>query len=90
MNEPHETDGHSIVAIQMLTAHWLQGYCPADNGTTLWSTNIGSSIKMSEMQPACRDLGPEVGILSTPVVDPTTNTIFLMPLILENGQPSYR
>ncbi len=68
----------------------INEHCFADNGTTLWSTNFGPSISTSGMQPACPDLGPEVGILGTPVVDPTTNTIFLMPYILENGQPSYR
>ena len=43
-----------------------------------------------ECSPPARIWAQRWGILGTPVVDPTTNTIFLMPYILENGQPSYR
>lgn len=66
--------------------------CSADNGTTLWSINFlqGPSIKSSDLVPPCNEEGPELGILSTPVIDPTTNTIYLMPFIVENGQQSYR
>ena len=64
--------------------------CLADNGTTLWSINFGPSVQTADLVPPCLELGQEIGILSTPVIDPTTNTIYLMPFIVENGAQSYR
>ena len=64
--------------------------CLADNGTTLWSINFGPSVQSADLVPPCPELGQEIGILSTPVIDPTTNTIYLMPFIVENGAQSYR
>ena len=70
----------------------ILGACLADNGSTLWSVSFlqGPPIRAIDLQPPCTDVGRELGILSTPVIDPTTNTIYLMPFILENGAQSYR
>jgi hypothetical protein len=64
--------------------------CLADNGTTLWSINFGPSVPTADLVPPCPGLGQEIGILGTPVIDPTTNTIYLMPFIVESGAQSYR
>ncbi len=52
----------------------------ADNlgGTPLWSVNLGPSVKAPTANgcPSSAFTGPELGILSTPVVDPTTNTMY--------------
>ena len=70
----------------------MLGARPADNGSTLWSVSFlqGSPIRGVDLQPPCTEVGRELGMLSTPVIDPTTNTIYLMPFIIENGAQSYR
>jgi outer membrane protein assembly factor BamB len=48
----------------------------ADTGIQLWTTNLGPSVP--ESIEGCNVTGfDEVGILSTPVIDSTTNTIYL-------------
>jgi len=44
----------------------------ADDGTQFWHDNLGTPV------PAVSDIYPVVGILGTPVIDPTRNTIFLV------------
>ena len=75
-----------------MVAENMLGARPADNGSTLWSVSFlqGPPIRGVDLQPPCPDVGRELGILSTPVIDPTTNTIYLMPFIVENGAQSYR
>ena len=41
----------------------------------LWSVNLGPTTPASEL--ICNDITPEIGITSTPVIDPTTGTIYL-------------
>jgi len=48
----------------------------ADTGVQLWTTNLGASVP--ESVEGCNVTGfDEVGILSTPVIDPTTNIMYL-------------
>ena len=56
--------------------------------TPLWRVNLGPSIPSSVFNFS--DILPEVGILSTPVIDPSRNTIYVMADTLENGTPLFR
>jgi len=61
----------------------------ADNGTILWQQSFinpatGITSVPSE-DTVCTDLVPEVGITGTPVIDPTSNTIYLVTKTKENG-----
>ncbi len=64
----------------------------ADNGTLLWSRNFGAPINSSEVQ-----VSPNVaytsgfGILATPVIDPSTNFMYLVhgSEASSNGSPVY-
>ncbi len=53
----------------------------------LWHVNLGPSVPGTDFNVA--DL-TQIGILSTPVIDITTNTIYVVPFTKENGIHIYR
>jgi outer membrane protein assembly factor BamB len=50
----------------------------ADNGAQLWKTNYGTPITASNVQCCCTDVSLYIGILGTPVIDPSTGTIYFV------------
>ena len=56
--------------------------------TPLWQVNLGPSVPSSTLN--FYDAVPEVGILSTPVVDLTRQVIYVSAETLENGAPLFR
>ena len=60
----------------------------ADTGTIYWQISLipsGGSTVNSSTDLGCGDLVPEVGITGTPVIDPTTGTIYLVAKSKVNG-----
>ena len=60
----------------------------ADSGTVYWQVSLipsGGSTVDSIRDAACSDLVPEIGITGTPVIDPSSNTIYLVASTKENG-----
>lgn len=45
--------------------------------TALWQVNLGSSVPIGDFSN-CTDLQPEVGITGTPVIDLTSNTMYVV------------
>jgi hypothetical protein len=50
----------------------------ADNGTQLWKASFGTPVTASNVQCCCPDISLSIGILGTPVIDPSTGTIYFV------------
>lgn len=70
-----------------------------NDGATLWQASLldtahGASTGATtdpESDTGCPDVdGPEYGIMGTPVIDPTTNTLYVVSLTYENDYPVQR
>ncbi|MBI3665737.1 MAG: PQQ-binding-like beta-propeller repeat protein [Acidobacteria bacterium] len=57
-------------------------------GGSLWRVNVGPPVPSSDYN--FDDILPDVGILSTPVIDLNTKTIYLVANTVENGKYFYR
>jgi hypothetical protein len=68
------TEGDTVFAID------------AQSGTILLSTSLGTPIPSPL---GCNNNGPNVGINSTPVIDPTTSTLYVMVYTKQSGTPQY-
>jgi uncharacterized protein (TIGR03437 family) len=61
--------------------------------TPLWSVNLGPSVPSSSYVSdigVYTDITPENGILSTPVIDPSTGAMYVAAATFENGAFVYR
>ncbi|HLY60755.1 MAG TPA: chitobiase/beta-hexosaminidase C-terminal domain-containing protein [Terriglobia bacterium] len=78
---------HDVVYVA--TEHDSLYAIDAKNGTVLWHVSLinpSSGITtVSSNDVNCLDLQPEIGITSTPVIDPATSTIYLVARTKENG-----
>jgi hypothetical protein len=54
----------------------------------VWTTNLGPSVPATDVQ--CRDLEPEIGITSTPVIDLPSRTIFVAAKTKEGDRYVHR
>ena len=60
----------------------------ADTGAELFHKNLGSAVPPKVL--ACKDMGPEIGITGTPVIDPQTRTLYVVAKVYENGVSTFR
>lgn len=56
---------------------------PGAEGHVLWQVNLGPSV------PSWVDIDPEIGILSTGVIDPQRGVLYVVAETLENGVPAF-
>jgi hypothetical protein len=81
-------NGGSHNVVYVATEHDSLYAIDADNGTIYWQVSLipaGGSTVDSTADAACADLTPEIGITGTPVIDPTTKTIYLVTRTKETG-----
>jgi hypothetical protein len=55
----------------------------ADSGKALFHANLGPSVPKEQL--VCPDMGPQVGITGTPVIDPATHTLYVAAKTFQNG-----
>jgi len=58
-------------------------------GPVLWHTNVGMALSCSDLND-CGDLVPGAGITGTPVIDPGTQTMYLVALTKISGAYHHR
>jgi hypothetical protein len=52
----------------------------ADNGQLLWQTSMLAAGEVPSDNRGCNQVTPEIGITATPVIDPNTNTMYLIAM----------
>ena len=82
--EPLVYGGRVYVATENDTVYALS----AANGTVAWSSHLGTPVPSSALP--CGDIGPDVGITGTPVIDPSRGEIFAVADVLAGGKPAHR
>jgi hypothetical protein len=63
-------DGQTHNVLYIATEHDTVYAVDADNGTSLWDTSLLGSGEMPSDTRGCGQVAPEIGISSTPVIDP--------------------
>ena len=86
---------HNVVYVATMS-DTLYAFDADAGGSPLWSVNLASLLGVTPVPAATFSLGGarnmvgNIGILSTPVVDPSTDVIYLVTCTLENGTMAYR
>jgi hypothetical protein len=58
-------------------------------GAPLWHTNVGTALSCNDLND-CGDLVPGAGITGTPVIDPATQTMYLVALTKDGAGSHHR
>jgi hypothetical protein len=59
------------------------------SGPVLWHVNVGTALSCSDLDD-CGDLVPGAGVTGTPVIDPTTETMYLVALTQDSTGSHHR
>ncbi len=84
------TENDSVYALDADTSGaplWKANFLDPDNGITTVSAN---DVSLKNALPGCVDVKPQYGITGTPVIDPNTNTIYVVANTSDNGIQNYR
>jgi len=77
---------HNIVYVA--TAHDSVYAFDADAGTLLWKVSLGTAVPSSVINTP--NILVEVGIIGTPVIDPSTQTLYVVSKTYESSQQIFR
>ena len=69
---------------------WQKSFVDPANGITTVPSSDLPRKNPADATSYCQDITPEVGITSTPVIDPVTGILYLVAKTKENGVPKYR
>ena len=84
MAQPLEDQGVIIVATE---ADQIDGIDPT-TGAVLWQRMVGVPVPSTTL--GCPDISPQVGITSTPTVDPATGIVYFMADTMVGSTPSFQ
>jgi hypothetical protein len=79
---------HDVVFV-VTEANSIYAFDANTSGPVLWHTNVGMALSCSDLDD-CGDLVPGAGITGTPVIDPATQTMYLVALTTESGTFHHR
>ena len=83
---PSSGDDQVFVATENNTVYRID----AATGAILQSRNLGTPVPMSSLPGGCSNNSAVVGITSTPVIDVSTQTLYVMTYTMESGSQVYR
>ena len=55
----------------------------------LWKTRVGTPVPNTDISPQCVDIQPQIGVTSTPVIDKTSNTIYVVAKTKNTANSTY-
>ncbi len=61
----------------------------ADSGAQYWHVQLGPAYNVSDNPPGCNDVLGNSGIMSTPVIDPSSNTLYVVAQTWVNGTSTH-
>ena len=78
-------------ALYVATEHDSVYGIDADTGTTYWQVNLipaggRTVIGNTDIATGCNDIEPEIGITGTPVIDSSTNTLYVVAKAMVGGK----
>ena len=76
------------VATQNDSVYAFDADAPAAS-SPLWQVNFGTPVPSTDVDPKCADITPEVGITSTPVIDTSSSTIYVVAKTKNTSDNSY-
>jgi hypothetical protein len=79
---------HDVVFV-VTESNSIYAFDANTSGPVLWHTNVGTSLSCSDLDD-CGDLVPGAGITGTPVIDPATETIYLVALSKDSAGGHHR
>ena len=59
----------------------------ADSGAELFRSHLGPAVPKDQLP--CPDMGPQIGITGTPVIDPVTHTLYVAAKTFSSGSTSF-
>lgn len=88
-NQLHNT---VFVATEHDSIYAFDANAPGTTAGLLWHTSflLNGALTPTNTDVACNDTIPEMGITGTPVIDPSTATLYVVAFTKENGQLIYR